>query len=152
MSRRPIGDTAMSVAERSRRKRARAKALRDAAPMPDVVGVQGNGSEPVGAITTPPVAEVFPGDYPRMLYNLDGRTCVAETAEQHEQLTLEGWGTVPLVAHRQRQPTVHGALGADPMAMMIQQAVREVFDEYDLVPAPATGRLSSVSWRPAGKR
>lgn len=129
MSRRPIGDTAMSVAERSRRKRAKAKTLRDVALTPDVVAVQANGSEPMVAIG----AEVFPDhDYPRMLYHPDGRTTIAATPEAHEALKPDGWGIVPLAAHRQRQATVHGALGANPMVVMIREAIREVFDEYDL--------------------
>lgn len=138
MSRRPLGEAAMTVAERSRRKRARARALHEATRMSDVVAA--------------PPEVIMSHDYPRMLYHPDGRTIVVDTSEQHEQLAPEGWVIAPLAVHRQRQVAAHGALGANPMAVMIREAIREVFDEYDLVPAPATGRLSSVGWRPAVKR
>ena len=138
MSRQPIGETAMTDAERSRRKRVKARALHEATRMSDVVAA--------------PPEVIMSHDYPRMLYHPDGRTTIVGTFEQHEQLTPGGWDTVPYPVHRQRQATVHGALGANPMTAMIREAIREVFDEYDLVPAPPTGRLSSVGWHPAGKR
>lgn len=99
----------MSNAERSRRRREKAKALREAAPTPDVIAIQANGSKPVAAITTRPSAEVFPGhDYPRMLYHPDGRTTIAATPEQHEALRPAGWGTNPLAKHLQRPVWHHG--------------------------------------------
>lgn len=90
MSRRPIGETAMSNAERSRRRRIKAKAMRNA--VPDRHGV------------TPTAGP----DYPRMLYHRDGRTIVVDTPEHHARLTPDGWVIAPLAVHRQRLVWHHG--------------------------------------------
>lgn len=141
MSRRPLGEAAMSVAERSRRKRAKAKALRDAALTPDVVAVQATVRCPslekvLEDLMTDPIAAPTAGkpdpDYPRMLYHADGRTLVVATPEEHGALTPEGWETIPRAVHQQRPVTAHGVFGADRMAVMIESVIREVFDEYDL--------------------
>ena len=130
MSRKPIGEAAMTNAERSRRRRIKAKALREAAPPSDVVTVEANGSEPE-AIAAPPAG---PADYPRMLYHPDGRTTIADTPEQHDQLTPDGWGTIPSPIHQQRPFTHHGFLGAssDPLATIIREVLTQVLDERDL--------------------
>jgi hypothetical protein len=112
MSRRPIGETAMSDAERQQRRRDRLKALRDAASPPEVVAVQTNGSEPE-AITAPPAGKPGPADYPRMLYHPDGRTTVVDTPERHDRLKPDGWEMAPLAVHRRRPVTHHGVLGPD---------------------------------------
>lgn len=93
MSRRPIGETAMTSAQRSRRKRAKARAMRNAAP--DRHGV------------TPTAGP----DYPRMLYRGDGKMIIAHSPEEHDRLKPEGWEIAPLPVHRQRPVTSHGALG-----------------------------------------
>lgn len=116
MSRRPLGEVAMSVAERSRRKREKAKALREAVLTPDVVAFQANGSE-ASPIAAPPVVPrdghktlgaLAGHDYPRMLYHPDGRTIVVATPEHHDRLTPDGWDTVPYPVHRQRPVWHHG--------------------------------------------
>jgi hypothetical protein len=112
MSRRPIGETAMSDAERQQRRRDKAKAARDAAPPPDVDAVQTNGSEPE-AIAAPTAGTPGHADYPRMLYHPDGRTMVVDTPEAHDRVKPYGWGTIPLAVHRQRPVTHHGFLGTD---------------------------------------
>lgn len=66
MSRRPVGEAAMSDAECQQRRRDKAKALRDAAQPPDVVAVQTNGSCP-DVVSIPPAEKPGPADYPRML-------------------------------------------------------------------------------------
>jgi hypothetical protein len=120
MSRRPIGDVALTNAERSRRRRIKARALRDAASPSVVVAVRANGSKPIQtngsapeATPAPPAGKPNPADYPRMLYHPDGRTTVVDTPEQHDRLKPDGWGTIPLAVHRQRPVTHHGVLGAD---------------------------------------
>jgi hypothetical protein len=97
----PIGAVPMSVAERSRRHRAKAKALRDAATPPPLV-------EPgsVNGSIAAPVAEVISGhEYPRMLYRDDGRTVVVATPEEHHELMKAGWVTVPYPVHTRNPPT-----------------------------------------------
>lgn len=113
MSRRPIGETAMSDAERQQRHRDKLKAFRDAGDQPgdDVATVQANGIEPE-AIVAPPAAKPGPADYPRMLYHPDGRTMVVDTPDHHEQLLRDGWVTAPLPVHRQRPVTHYGFLGS----------------------------------------
>jgi hypothetical protein len=114
MSGKLVGEHAMSSAERQRRYRARAKALRDAATPSaagDVVAVTAktNGSEPTcfaaeevpalgtNAITALPAERPhYTGsdDYPRMLYHPDGRTIVVESPEEHDKAMADGWGTI----------------------------------------------------------
>lgn len=109
MSRKPIGVAPMSNAERSRRRREKAKALRDAALMPDLVAVA-NGSETIAAplrYGDPHNGKSGP-DYPRMLYHPDGRTIIVDTPELHARLTPDGWVITPLAVHRQRLVWHHG--------------------------------------------
>lgn len=102
MGRRPFGETAMSGAERQKRRRDKASALRDAAPKPP---------DRHGAIA--PTAGKPGTDYLRMLNHVDGRTLVVGTPEEHNALMHEGWGTIPLAVHLQRPVTSHGVLGAN---------------------------------------
>lgn len=108
MSRTPIGEAAMSDAERQQRRRDRAKALRDAAPPPDGLAVPTNGSEP-DVVAAAPIGKPGPADYPRMLYHQDGRTIIAATPEQHDRLKPDGWEKAPLAVRRQRPVTHHGS-------------------------------------------
>jgi hypothetical protein len=110
MSRRPVGEIAMSDAERQQRRRDKLKAARDAVAPRDVVAVQTNGSEPE-ATAAPPAGK--PDDYPRMLFHPDGRTTVVDTPEAHDRVKPEGWETAPLAVHRQRPVMHHGVLGTD---------------------------------------
>jgi hypothetical protein len=140
MAGKPIGAVAMLAAERQRRYRAKARALRDAATPPadsNTVTAKADGSEPdqqdddhpdarasgdlsdglplsdLIADGHPPGIPGRPGaDYPRMLYHADGRTLVVDGPEAHDQLIPDGWGTVPLAVHLRRPVTHHGVLGA----------------------------------------
>lgn len=82
------------------------------------------------------MSEVRPGnagraDYPRMLYHKDGRTMTVDTPEQHDELHGSGWETEPGEVHRKPSVTPSGFISsADPMAMMIKAAMREVLEEY----------------------
>jgi hypothetical protein len=70
-----------------------------------------------------------------MLYHPDGRTTIVETAEEHDRLTPDGWGTTPLAVHQQRPVTHHGFLGAannDPLAVIIREVLEQVLDERGL--------------------
>lgn len=72
-------------------------------------------------------------DYPRMLYQDDGRTLIVESPEEHDRMMKEGWDTVPAEAHRRIPPTPAPALNAgDPMGQMIRQILNEVLDERGL--------------------
>jgi len=102
----------MSGAERQQRRRDKARALRNAAPPPDVVAVQTNRSEPE-AIAAPRAGKPGAADYPRMLYHADGRTTVVDTPEAHDRLKPDGWEMTPLAVHRQRPVTHHSFLGTD---------------------------------------
>jgi hypothetical protein len=118
-----MGDAAMTGAERQKRRRDKAKTLRDAAHKP----IQSAPANPS------PVKE--PGtDYPRMLYHADGRTIIAETPEQQDPLIADGWSTIPSPIHQQRPVTHHGFLGAssDPLATIIREVLTQVLDERDL--------------------
>jgi hypothetical protein len=155
MAGKPIGAVAMSAAERQRRRRAKARALRDATPAPadsDAVVVTANarGSEPTGftaepvpALDTDAIAALptessgnpGPDDYPRMLYQEDGRTIIVETSEEHDRLMAGGWSMTPFDVHRQRPVTHFGFLGASnvhPLAATLRDVMRSVLDEYDL--------------------
>jgi hypothetical protein len=64
-----------------------------------------------------------------------GAPRVVETAEEHDRLTPDGWGTIPLPVHQQRPVTHHGFLGAannDPLAVIIREVLTAVLDERDL--------------------
>jgi hypothetical protein len=136
MPRKPIGTSPMTATERSRRRRAKAKALRDAAQK----AIQSASAQPASSSTRTASSagrpdNPGPDDYPRMLYHPDGRTTIVETAEEHDRLTPDGWGTIPLAVHQQRPVTHHGFLGAagnDPLAATIREVMRSVLDEYDL--------------------
>jgi hypothetical protein len=109
----PIGAAPMSVAERSRRHRAKAKALRDAnlAPLtPNSDRVETGVPDPNAAAPEP---DGSGADYPRMLYHPDGRTIIADTPEHHARLMPDGWVIAPLAVHQQRPVSHHGFLGAD---------------------------------------
>ena len=115
MSRRPIGKAAMTDAERSRRHREKARALRDAATPPaDLNDQAAQTNECVSdAMAAPSPGQPDPADYPRMLFHADGTTIVVETPEQHDRLTPDGWGTIPLDVHLRRPVSHHGILGAN---------------------------------------
>jgi hypothetical protein len=97
----------MFNAERSRRRRVKAKALRDAAPPPDV---QANGSAPEGrrCAARRKVGRLSSDALPSRR-----ALTVVHTPEQHNQLKPDGWEMAPLAVHRQRPVTHHGFLGAD---------------------------------------
>lgn len=82
------------------------------------------------------MSEARPGnsgraDYPRMLYQADGRMIIAHDPEEHDKLHAEGWDTEPGNAHRKPAVTPSGFISSgDPMAMMIKAAMREVLEEY----------------------
>jgi hypothetical protein len=107
MPRRPIGNVAMSNAERSRRRRIKAKALCDAAQKP----IQSAPTQPASPAVK--AGNTGSADYPRMLYHPDGRTMIAATPEHHDHLMADGWGMVPLAVHQQRPVSHHGTLGTD---------------------------------------
>src|SRR5215469_13490494 len=67
------------------------------------------------------------GDYPRMLYQADGRMIIAHSPEDHEQLHHDGWDTVPPAARPKPAPTSHGVLGAvsDPLVETLRQVIRD---------------------------
>jgi hypothetical protein len=46
----------------------------------------------------------------------------------------DGWGAIPLAAHRQRPVTSHGVLGAnnDPLVATIREVLVQVLDERAL--------------------
>jgi hypothetical protein len=74
-----------------------------------------------------------------MLYHPDGRTTIAETPEEHDQLTPDGWGPIPLAIHLQRPVTHYGVLGASndhPLAAIIREVMRHVLDEYGVGQTP----------------
>jgi len=66
------------------------------------------------------------GDYPRMLYHADGRTCIVETPEEHEPLHAQGWDTQPPAAPP-RPVSNYGTLGAvsDPLVETLRQVIRD---------------------------
>jgi hypothetical protein len=112
----------MSAAERQKRRRDRAKDLRDAAQKP----IQSAATQPAslaGQTGTPGSA-----DYPRMLYHPDGSTTVADTPEDHGRLTPDGWGTILLPVHQQRPVANHGTV-VDPLAILIRETLEAVLDE-----------------------
>lgn len=72
-------------------------------------------------------------DYPRMLYQTDGRTLVVESPEEHDAMQREGWDIVPSEVHQKPPPTQAPAMNAgDPMGVMIRQIMNEVLDERGL--------------------
>jgi hypothetical protein len=114
MSRRPVGVTAMSDAERQQRRRDKAKALREAEQRPPISTIQSATTQPARTPSPAGRPDNSGGaDYPRMLYHSDGRTTVVDTPEQHDRLKPDGWGMAPLAVHRQRPVTHHGFLGTD---------------------------------------
>ena len=76
------------------------------------------------------MSEARPGnsgraDYPRMLYQADGRMIIAHSPEEHETLFHQGWDTVP--ASVARPVSSFGTLGAtsDPIVEALRQVIRE---------------------------
>jgi hypothetical protein len=115
MSRRPIGKAAMTDAERSRRHREKARALRDAATPPADLNdqaAQANASAS-DAMAAPSPGQPGPADYPRMLFHADGTTLVVQTPEEHARRMADGWSPTAFAVHLQRPITYHGFLGAD---------------------------------------
>src|SRR5215469_14357946 len=135
MPRKPIGETAMTATERSRRRREKAKAMQGAATPPtdqpnDDIAVLASASEPE-AIVAPPATPAAV-DYPKMLYFADGKTAIVDNLEHEKQLMTDGWSTVPFETHRQRPVTSYGVLTSDPMVAMIREVIQEVIDAYDV--------------------
>ena len=72
-------------------------------------------------------------DYPRMLYQPDGRTLIVETPGEHDRLMADGWDTVPSEVHTRNPATPAPALSAgDPLGVMVRQILNEVMDERGL--------------------
>ncbi|HEY2538218.1 MAG TPA: hypothetical protein VGI28_01770 [Stellaceae bacterium] len=69
-------------------------------------------------------------DYPRMLYQADGRMLIAHSPEEHDRLMKDGWDTVPAAIHTRPVASPAPALsGGDPLAVMVRQVLHEVLDE-----------------------
>jgi hypothetical protein len=103
----------MSDGERQKRRRDRARALRDAEPPTDGVAVEAQVSDPPAIAAQAAALATTTHDYPRMLYHPDGRTTIVDTLEHHHRLEPEGWGTTPLAVHQQRPVSHHGFLSTD---------------------------------------
>lgn len=74
-------------------------------------------------------------DYPRMLYQADGRTRVVETPEEHDGLMAEGWDTVPAEIHQRPPVTSSASMAAsDPYGIgpLIRQILNEVLNERNI--------------------
>lgn len=84
------------------------------------------------------MSEARPGnsgraDYPRMLYQRDGRMIIVHTPEEHNELMGSGWDTEPGEAHKKPVATPAGYISSsDPLALLIKAAMREVFEEYGM--------------------
>lgn len=83
-----------------------------------------------------PPARARPGnatraDYPRMLYDSEGRTLVVASPEEHDAKMKEGWDTVPPPAfHRPKatqSPVTSGSV--DELRQIIRQTLESVLDE-----------------------
>lgn len=83
------------------------------------------------------MSEVRPGnsgraDYPRMLYQADGRMIIAHDAKEHDELHAQGWDTVPAPRHQQPPVSASAQLGQmDPfnIAPIVRQVMYEVLNE-----------------------
>ena len=83
------------------------------------------------------MSEVRPGnsgrvDYPRMLYQPDGRMIIAHSPEEHDELHRQGWDTVPAPAVQKPPVSASAQLGQmDPFNIgpIVRQVMYEVLNE-----------------------
>ena len=77
-------------------------------------------------------------DYPRMLYNPDGRTMVVDSAAAHDALAKEGWSQTPAPIHTGRRPTPSPmANNGDPIVAQLRAMIERILDERGLTAAHA---------------
>jgi hypothetical protein len=77
-----------------------------------------------------------------MLYHASGKTCIAQTPEEHDALMPQGWDTVPAAVHLRQVPTPSAAMAAsDPYGLgpLIRQILNEVLNERNIGRRPRDG-------------
>lgn len=91
-------------------------------------------------------APVRPGnsgraDYPRMLYQADGRMIIVHSPEEHEPLMHEGWDTVPAPIHQKPQVSSSADMVPDPYGIgpLIRRILNEVLNERNIGRRPGYG-------------
>lgn len=84
-------------------------------------------------------APVRPGnsgraDYPRMLYQADGRMIIAHDPEEHERLMHDGWDTLPAAVHQRRAVSSSADMVPDPYGIgpLLRRILNEVLDQRNI--------------------